>query len=25
VKGFAVAKNEYVLLDKEDFERVKRN
>jgi DNA end-binding protein Ku len=23
VKGFAVAKNEYVLLDKEDFERVK--
>jgi non-homologous end joining protein Ku len=23
VKGFAVAKNEYVLLDKEDFEKVK--
>ena len=23
VKGYAVAKNEYVLLDKEDFERVK--
>jgi DNA end-binding protein Ku len=23
VKGFAVAKNEYVLLDKDDFERVK--